>query len=101
MLGHPRWEDFEYEMMDRDMFSFMGNGMTESDLNMAGDFAPYMDLQREWPELREFFEQEKQDEKVDAVMNGVSGGHGVDNLIHRPTNGVEVVPMKEAMATDM
>jgi hypothetical protein len=56
VLSNPRWEDYEYEMMDGDdLFYFMGNGMTTDDFAMEGNFAPYMDVKAEFPELSEFF----------------------------------------------
>jgi hypothetical protein len=56
VLSHPRWEDYDYEMVEGDdTFFFMGNGLTEEDMAMKGNFAPYMDLETEYPELKEFF----------------------------------------------
>ena len=60
VLSNPRWEDFDHEMIDEEEpFSFFGNGMTEQDMDMKGNFAPYMDIENEYPELREFFEKDK------------------------------------------
>jgi hypothetical protein len=60
VLGNPRWEDFDHEMMDEEeTFAFFGNGMTEQDMDMKGNFAPYMDIESEYPELHEFFEKDK------------------------------------------
>ena len=68
VLSHPRWEDYDYEMDDvDDLFYFMGNGLTSDDVSMQGNFAPYMDLEAEFPELKEFWA----DEKLKA--NGVDG----------------------------
>jgi hypothetical protein len=71
MLMHPRWEEYEYETMDENPLAFMGNGMTEADLNMAGDFAPYMDLRREWLELSEFLDRKD----AESCGNGQANGH--------------------------
>jgi hypothetical protein len=78
VLSNPRWEDFDHEMVDEDnMFAFFGNGMTEQDMDMKGNFAPYMNIEDEYPELREFFSKEKN-------TNGVE------------TNGVEIHDSGEA-----
>lgn len=86
VLSHPRWEDYDYEMMDgEDLFYFMGNGMTSDDLAMKGNFAPYMDLEAEFPELKDFLEEKK---KVDGVaaVNGVSKIEVTVNEAEIPNN---------------
>jgi hypothetical protein len=41
---------------------------------MKGNFAPYMDIENEYPELKEFFEREKAGKnQPDSVA--VNGGH--------------------------
>jgi hypothetical protein len=56
VLSHPRWEDYDYEMVEgKDTFFFMANGLTKEDMAMKENFAPYMDLKTEYPELKEFF----------------------------------------------
>lgn len=67
ILSHPRWEDYEYERCEgEDVFDFMGNGMVADDLAMKGNFAPYMDVEVEYPELSEAINGSKQDTKVNG-----------------------------------
>lgn len=54
-----------------DLFYFMGNGMTSDDLAMKGNFAPYMDLDAEFPELREVLQEQKKVTGI-APVNGLS-----------------------------
>jgi hypothetical protein len=72
VLSHPRWEDYDYEMVDDDLFDFMGNGMMADDIAMKGDFAPYMNLREEFPELREFFTQDEASNLTNEIspLNG-------------------------------
>lgn len=80
VLQHPRWEDYDYENVDGDEpFAWMGNGMTADDMAMKGNFAPYMDVESEFPELREFFteeaarrEREEEEEKKKKANGTVS-----------------------------
>jgi hypothetical protein len=90
VLGNPRWEDFEYEMVDEDnIFAFFGNGMTEQDMDMKGNFSPYMSLEEEYPELRDHFVR---DGKINGVTsNGVAVNGKLDNgdaHVHAEKNGV-------------
>ena len=83
VLGNPRWEDFDHEMMDEEEpFAFFGNGMTEMDMDMKGNFAPYMDIESEYPELREFFEKDKNAREMmkegKALRNEDSGAAKVE-----------------------
>jgi hypothetical protein len=72
VLGNPRWEDFDYELLDEENpFSFFGNGMTEMDMNMQGNFAPYMNIEEEYPELKEYFVNGK--DGNGGKVNGVNG----------------------------
>lgn len=32
-LEHPRWEDFDYQSFNKDSLSWMGNGLTTSQMN--------------------------------------------------------------------
>lgn len=41
MLEHARGEDFEYEYRSDNRFSFMGNGLTDTEVN-GGDLAFYV-----------------------------------------------------------
>jgi hypothetical protein len=93
VLGNPRWEDFEYTMVDEDnMLAFFGNGMTEEDMDMKGNFSPYMSLEEEYPELRDIFIK---DGKIDGVvLNGTVASekpNSGDPHIHVANNGLITV----------
>jgi hypothetical protein len=93
VLGNPRWEDFDYKMVDEsDIFAFFGNGMTEQDMDMKGNFSPYMNLEEEYPELRDIFVK---DGKIDdGILNGVAGNGKLDSgdaHIHVEKNGLMTV----------
>lgn len=78
ILGHPRWEDYDYERLEGDdLFTFMGNGMTESDIAMDGNFAPYMDLEAEFPELTELLREKAAETlaRVQVQAQGIAGGN--------------------------
>jgi len=44
-LAHPRWEDFEYERLDkvRNRFYWLGDGQTVFEKTMEGNRAWYLD----------------------------------------------------------
>lgn len=76
VLGNPRWEDFDYEMVDEDdIFAFFGNGMTEQDMDMKGSFSPYMNIEEEHPELRDIFV------KDGKINDGISNGAAVEGKL--------------------
>jgi hypothetical protein len=56
-------------MVDEDnIFAFFGNGMTEHDMDMdmKGNFSPYMSTEVEYPELRDIFVK---DGKINRVIS--------------------------------
>lgn len=93
VLGNPRWEDYDYTMIDEDnMFAFFGNGMTEQDMDMKGNFSPYMSIEEEYPELRDIFIK---DGKIDGVIaNGAATNGKLDSgdaHVHVEKNGMLTV----------
>jgi hypothetical protein len=93
VLGNPRWEDFDYTMVDEDnMLAFFGNGMTEEDMDMKGNFSPYMSIEEEYPELREFFIK---DGKINGIVSNGTAVSGKPNSgdphVHIANNGVMTV----------
>jgi len=93
VFGNPRWEDFDHEMMDEDnMFAFFGNGMVEQDMDMQGNFAPYMNIEDEYPELKEFWEKDKtlnRRKTNEAAANGIHDSGAA--IVHIEKNGVLTV----------
>ncbi|KIW04165.1 uncharacterized protein PV09_04481 [Verruconis gallopava] len=89
ILGNPRWEDFDYELMDEEEpFAFFGNGMTEQDMDMKGNFAPYMDIEAEYPELREFFGKEENTKEHASLKSAVISSDNADPKKMLETDGI-------------
>lgn len=88
ILSHPRWEDYDYEMVDGDdLYFFMGNGMTSSDIAMEGNFAPYMDLDREFPELKELIAAKKAEANGPTANGSTVNGSAINGSM---SNGAVV-----------
>ena len=71
-----------------DIFAFFGNGMTEQDMDMKGNFSPYMNIEEKYPELRDVFAK---DGKIAGdISNGAAGDGKLDSgdaHIHFEKNG--------------